>query len=41
MNTKSVANEIQLANEKVIDLLQNSDPYWIGMKPAIDEILIM
>lgn len=38
MSCKSVANEIQLANEKVIDLLQNSDPYWVGMKPAIEVV---
>lgn len=38
MNTKSVAKEIQLANEKVIDFLQNSDPYWVGMKPAIEVV---
>ena len=29
-------NKIEAANERVIDLMQNSDPYWIGMKPAIE-----
>ena len=38
MSTQSVANEIQLANDKVIDFLQNSDPYWVGMKTAIEVI---
>ena len=31
MSIESIANKIQLANEKVIDLMQNSDPYWVGM----------
>lgn len=38
MSIESIANKIQLANEKVIDLMQNSDPYWVGMKPAIEVV---
>ncbi len=28
--------DIQAANDRVIDCMQNSDPYWVGMSPAID-----
>lgn len=31
----NIGDKIKKANEKVIDLMQNADPYWIGMKPAI------
>lgn len=34
----SVANRIEQANKKVIDLMQNSDPYWVGIKPAIEVV---
>ena len=28
--------EIRAANARVIDCMQNSDPYWVGMAPAIE-----
>ena len=38
MSVKSVAEKIDQANEKVIGLMQSSDPYWIGMRPAIEVV---
>ena len=35
---KSLKEKIDTANRKVISHLQNSDPYWIGMKPAREVI---
>ena len=34
----ALAAKIDDANRKVVDQLQNSDPYWIGMKPAIEVV---
>ncbi len=31
-----LADKIRAANRMVIDIMQGSDPYWIGMKPAIE-----
>ena len=33
-NLYSVEEKIEKANSKVIDIIQKSDPWWIGMKPA-------
>lgn len=38
MDKRSVADRIEAANQKVIELMQNSDPYWIGMKPAMEVV---
>ena len=38
MDCKSIAHKIQQANDKVIDIMQNSDPYWIGLQPAMDVV---
>ena len=27
-------DKIEEANKRVIDIINNTDPYWIGMKPA-------
>ncbi|HQO63554.1 MAG TPA: DUF1116 domain-containing protein, partial [Syntrophorhabdus sp.] len=31
-----LAEKIDAANAKVVNLLKNTDPYWVGMKPAIE-----
>ncbi len=35
---ENIANRIQVANDQVIDILQNSDPYWIGLQTAMDVV---
>ncbi|MBE7092913.1 MAG: DUF1116 domain-containing protein [Clostridiales bacterium] len=34
----SIKEKIDAANQKVIELFNNTDPYWIGMKPAKEVI---
>ena len=33
-----VAQKIDEANAKVVSNLKNTDPYWVGMKPAIEVV---
>jgi hypothetical protein len=32
----NLADKIKKANDKALDIMQNSDPYWIGMKPIME-----
>lgn len=36
MEKMSIADKVQAANDQVIAQLQNADPYWVGMAPAIE-----
>ena len=35
-NETKIAEKISQANDTVIDLLQKNDPYWVGVRPAIE-----
>lgn len=35
-NEAKIADKINQANDIVIDLLQKNDPYWVGVRPAIE-----
>lgn len=35
-NETKIAEKINQANDTVIDLLQKNDPYWVGVRPAIE-----
>lgn len=35
-NEAKIADKINQANDIVIDILQKNDPYWVGVRPAIE-----
>ena len=35
-NETKIAEKINQANDTVMDLLQKNDPYWVGVRPAIE-----
>lgn len=35
-NEAKIADKISQANDIVIDILQKNDPYWVGVRPAIE-----
>ena len=33
---ESIKDKVTAANEYVLERMQETDPYWVGMKPAIE-----